>query len=716
MTTRRFGKNPWQTLVLAACALGVLAGAGCSEDGDGQTCTGAFCVEDSPQLEFTPNERRIEIIDVAMDAGETTTRTFRIINVGTGDLRVRDISLAYVAPEGGNDAGSPPFRIQPLPVELPFVVKPFGGDEFPQGLEVVVEYTRKADSVPRAIDVRVDSNDIRNPRQTVTITTDAGAPRIATAPARVDFGLVPRSTEPTARPLALLNTGSRTLNVSGFKLARDGRFGIRGPGFDISGPDGLLGIDLPQAIEVPPGQSLSVLEVTFLSDSPAPAEGDLIIFSDDPNLAGSGHLVPLVANKSGPCINASPRRVDFGGKLVGSVSTIEVEIESCGTEPLDLRTITLSPESSLDFELDFTTLPEGFENGPNNQNPIRIPVNESVVVGIVYVPDAVNPRDANNVPIPDEGTLLVGSNAFDAQLPVALSGAGSDVDCPTPVITVAQGEEVIPQTVLNLSGRQSYAPFGGITAYNWTITEWPEGTPRPSMLPSFTDPAPLVEVNSVGFYTFKLNVRDQYGNSSGAPACPDALFTVLVQPDQAIHIELTWVTPNAGATTEDGEGRGTDLDLHFAHQNAVGPDLDGDELPDPWFDQTWDVFWYNPSPNWGSFDPATRDDPSLDRDDIDGGGPENLNLAIPEDGVSYSIGVHYWNDWRFGVTNANVKVFHYADLVYDATLDGMNPLDLWCVGSIRWPVAEVERCAAEGEPERVTPRYVNPFFQPPFIP
>jgi hypothetical protein len=714
MTTHRLSRPLILTLgLMLAAPLGL--GACSDDDGNGE-CQGAFCVQDAPALAFTPDERRIEIVDVAMQPGETTTRTFRIINVGTGDLRVRDISLNYKAPEGANDGGTPPFRVQPLPVELPFAVKPFGGESFPQGLEIIIEYTRKSDSLPRSVEVQVDSNDIRNPRQTILITTDAGAPRIATSPARVDFGLVPRSTEPTARPLTLLNTGSRTLNVSGFKLARDGRFGVRGPDFAVQGPEGLLGIDLPEAIEVPPGQSVSVLEVTFLSDSPAPAEGDLIIYSDDPSLAGSGHVVSLVANKSGPCIVATPRAVDFGGKLVGTVSTIDVKVESCGTEPLELKTIALGPESSLDFELDFSKLPEGFEAGPNPLNPVRIPVNESVTIGVVYVPDAVNPRDANNVPIPDEGRLLLGSNAFEAELPIDVRGAGSDVDCPTPVISVAQGEEVVPQTVLNLSGRQSYAPFGGITAYNWSITQWPEGTPRPVMLPSFTDPTPLVEVNSVGTYTFKLNVRDEYGNRSGAGACPDAEYTVLVQPDQAIHIELTWVTPNAAATTEDGEGRGTDLDLHFAHQNAVGPDLDGDEVPDPWFDQTWDVFWYNPEPNWGSFDPGARDDPSLDRDDIDGGGPENLNLAVPEDGTTYRIGVHYWNDWRFGVVDANVKVFHYAELVYEATLPAMQPLDFWCVGSIHWPVAEVERCAPEGDPERVTPRYVNPFFQPPFIP
>src|SRR5690606_12334778 len=155
--------------------------------------------------------------------------------------------------------------------------------------------------------------------------------------------------------------------------------------------------------------------------------------------------------------------------------------------------------------------------------------------------------------------------------------------------------------------------------------------------------------------------------------------------DRAILVELTWTTPGDPDETDTGEGTGSDLDLHFAHHNAVGPDLDGDGFPDPWLDQDWDVFWFNPNPNWGSLNPAVDDNPSLDRDDTDGGGPENISIGIPEDGVSYTIGVHHWNDWGFGPADATVRVFHYADLVYEVTRPAMNPRDMWCVGFIHWP-------------------------------
>lgn len=703
-------------LLLTAVALPAPL-TGCPDDGNtppGECAPGDnICAGTLPRLATQPVDTLLEIVDAGMTPGETQVRTIRVINVGTRTLSVRNVRLEYTPPAGANDGNIPAFRLIPLVSSLPVGVEVFGGDQFPQGLDIAVEYTKRDDAVTREATLVITSNDTfftDGGETRLTLTTAVGAPSLVVSPNPVDFGLVPRSDTPVARTLNLINTGPRALNVTGFKTRLDGRFGFRGPGFEVTGADAFAGIDLDTPIVVEAGQTKSV-EATFLSDSPTPAQGELLVFSDDPRSGAEGLAVALVANKSGPCIDVTPRRVEFGGKVVGSVSTIDFEIKSCGTEALKISSLTWKSNSSPDFELDFSRLPAGYELGPNPGNPLSIPVNDSVLVGVTFVPDGVNPRDADNVPIPDEGVVLIGSNGFESQLEVKVRGAGAEVECPTPVIIVEEGEEVIPQTVIHLDGRQSFAPFGQIRDYFWSVTA-PEGITRPLLIPSFTDPRPVAELNAVGLYTFSLKVRDEFGNASGNASCPDASYQVLVQPDQAIHVELTWVTPGDPDETDTGEGNGTDLDLHFAHESAVGPDLDGDTFPDPWFDRTWDVFWYNKNPQWGSFDPAVRDDPSLDRDDIDGAGPENMNLAIPEDDVTYRIGVHYWNDYGFGVANATVKVFHYADEVYSATLENMRRLDMWCVGEIHWPTPAVTRCAPEGQPEWTTPNYVNMFFQP----
>lgn len=686
----------------------------CPDDGGNGQCKPGddFCEGLIPRLATQPAESLLEIVDAGMASGENVVRTVRIINVGTATLDISGVRLEYTPPEGADDEGIPAFRLVPLVSTLPVSVEVFGGLEFPQGLDIAVEYTKRDDALPREATLVIDNNDnfFADGETRIVVTTAVGAPSLTVSPNPVDFGLVPRSDTPVARTLNLINTGPRALNVTGFKTRLDGRFGFRGPGFEETGADAFAGVDLEEPIVVEAGATRTI-EVTFLSDSPSPAQGELLVFSDDPRSGTDGLAVSLVANKSGPCIDVTPRRVEFGGKVVGSVSTIDFEIKSCGTEALSISNLTWKSGSSPDFELDFSRLPEGYELGPNPANPLSIPVNSSVLVGVTFVPDGVNPRNADNVPIPDEGIVLVGSNGYESQLEVQVRGAGAEVECPTPIIIVEEGEEVIPNTVIHLDGRQSFAPFGAIADYFWSATA-PEGVARPILIPSFTDPRPVVELNAVGLYTFSLKVRDEAGNSSGSAGCPDATYQVLVQPDQAIHVELTWVTPGDADETDTGEGNGSDLDLHFAHQNAVGPDLDGDTFPDPWFDQIWDSFWFNRVPQWGSFDPAVRDDPSLDRDDVDGAGPENLHLAIPEDGVTYKIGVHYWNDWGFGPAHATVKVFHYADEVYNATVENMVRRDMWCVGEIHWPAPVVERCADEGQPEWITPNYVNIFFQP----
>ena len=38
------------------------------------------------------------------------------------------------------------------------------------------------------------------------------------------------------------------------------------------------------------------------------------------------------------------------------------------------------------------------------------------------------------------------------------------------------------------------------------------------------------------------------------------------------------------------------------------------------------------------------DDAGMGIDDQGGSGPENINVEASQDGVTYDVGVHYWND------------------------------------------------------------------------
>jgi hypothetical protein len=190
----------------------------------------------------------------------------------------------------------------------------------------------------------------------------------------------------------------------------------------------------------------------------------------------------------------------------------------------------------------------------------------------------------------------------------------------------------------------------------------------------------------------------------------------MVLPVETMHIELLWHTPNDPDETDEGPEAGADMDLHFALQgSAAGPDLDGDGQPDPWFDQPFDVFWFNAHPNWGDLNPVIPDDPGLDLDDTDGAGPENLNLHTPEIGATYHVGVHYWNDHGYGESLATVRIYLFANLVAEFADVALSNHDLWDVATIHWGENGVDIIPSWDDPANpaITPDYQSVFFLQP---
>lgn len=262
--------------------------------------------------------------------------------------------------------------------------------------------------------------------------------------------------------------------------------------------------------------------------------------------------------------------------------------------------------------------------------------------------------------------------------------------CPTAVISVQEGDEVIPHTQLHLVGSSSYAGNGAVASYAWSVVQPPGSVSV--FLPSASAPDPTFNTNVAGPYTFRLTVTD----SNGETNCVQTEFHVAVIPDTAIHIELLWSTPGDPDESDTGPGAGADVDLHFVHPSAVGTtDVDGDGQNEPWFDEFYDAYWFSTNPNWGSFAPAADDDPYL-RDDSDGAGPETLSLNVPENGLSYKIGVHYFDDHQFGPSSATIRVYVFSVLVFQ--IEGVELVadELWEAATIDWPSGMVTPITSPG--------------------
>lgn len=211
---------------------------------------------------------------------------------------------------------------------------------------------------------------------------------------------------------------------------------------------------------------------------------------------------------------------------------------------------------------------------------------------------------------------------------------------------------VTPEVTVQLDGLQSTDPDLDALFYDWRLAARPAGSAATISDPSI--PTPTLFVDVVGSYPVCLTVTDTTGLVS-----PEACVTVYVG-DPDLHMQLVWDTAF------------TDLDLHFLHPNGT------------WTNPVWDCYSRNNRPNWG--DPgSSTDDPGLDIDDVDGWGPENINIEEPEEGLTYKVAVHFVADHGGGPTIPRLRIFLRGLLVYDKSASVL-PQDgyFWEVAEITW--------------------------------
>ena len=625
----------------------------------------------SPEIVTDVNE--LVFVEVALNS--TDTQSVTIFNVGEGDLRINAI------------------RFQEDTID------DLGGEEFFRGSDWVnsavlatneemvisVGYTPR-DRSPDSGSIILETNDPEHPEgYVIPLTTPELAPRIF-SPQNVIFQRVPPVDETTRdkihQTIEVQNIGQAPLEVSNVQVNPP-----QGSDYHIAfatGPDTDPSTDIQTYPDVLAANESFFVRVFFNPLDDLPSTAELIFFTNDP--ASPEYVVALRGNSDAPCLQMSNEaEINFGEGGIGFANNKTIIIENCS--PSSDLTIDAIAVCTLNgdvcdaddpiFQLKDDSLP-----GDLPTEPAIIEPDDTASFVLTYTPESL---DVSN------GELtVVSDDPAKSTLVVPVIGKGTDNACPQAVAEAKLSDSTrwqtdlntIPLKTVNFRGINSIDQDGSISRYEWNLVSKPTGSTA-RFTPSATVAEPDLFLDLAGDYVVELKAFDDKGTES----CGDqAIVTIRATPDEDIHVQLVWETPTDPDQTDT---EGSDLDLHFLHPTGT------------WNTPPDDIFWSNPTSDWGG--PLESDDPSLDIDDTDGAGPENINMRDPESGLTYAVGVYYYTDNGFGPSYATVRIyirgtqqFEWRDMYLPA------PQYFWYVATIEWPSTEIRAVnrVDEGFPTR----------------
>jgi hypothetical protein len=669
-------------LFMSVMALGLSA---CDDDEGG----GGLRLTQSGLLVTSPEQ----VIFPVLVEGQRETRSLSVSNRGSAEVI---ISALAVSP------ASELFSVTRLEGEALSFPLTIAAEET---LELVVTYEAGAEQPSGDEAVLIRTNISTQLEVSVPIVTSNASPEIIASRPEVSFEAVDAGERAEER-LTLTNVGEAPLLISELRLSNPE---FSASFIDQSGEVVQVEDALEPTLSIASGEGV---EVT-IAYAPAQAGADLDelrVVSNDPTTPNL--TIPIRANGAAPCLQLTPSSLDFGaGLLVPSrdeptPNTRPVVVESCGGTNLKISRVEFEGEAF------------GFQPAPE-------PASEELLIELPAASsDAPFPSTTLNVAFwPTQemnygGRMKLFTNTSAEPVEVDLFGRGVENACPIPDVAEARFD-VAPLDIITLDGSPSVDPGGEVKRWVWTVVERPSGSVS-QVFERLTDPLSdpagggdpddeltptgVFFVDLAGRYTFELQV---YDNLDQASCEPNAVARVEVEavPEKDLHIQLVWSTPE---DPDEADDKGTDVDLHFKHElagEAWGGSANG-----------YDCFFQNKSPDWGAMQDFT-DNPSLDIDDINGAGPENVNLNNPEVGVSYDIGALYFRaESTFGeagrdprvehLTYATLRLFARGELIaefVDRELSSVS--QLWHVASVNWcedelrcpEVTPIDRLYQEGE-------------------
>ena len=648
-------------LGLGLMLLGVAAAA-CSDDDGG---SGSLASVDNIEMQLNPPSHTFETTRI----GEPTSVVFQMINTSNADT---ELIISELTLEASDDfeltciEGTTDIRLGTGQAATCTLIFTASRTERQEGRVVI---TNNSGNLSDAA---------------FTFSTQPLAPRIEAVPSVVQLNA--REGQTSTQPVRIRNVGESALSISGFELTSGGDVfsvdlaeNVNYPEISDASPLKLNPYD-GAITESEPGYPTNelLLNVTYTPQATGNDEGTLTIYSDDPTTPV--YNITLDASSNAPCILlVEGTRIDFEESRIGGLNNRTITVQNCGNAPLEISRIEPGDNASM---IDDTSSSAVFlvdlgvdrpaDLDGNLDAPITIAPNETETFIIGYAPLREEPNS---------GTVFIHSNDdIQPRVQLDLFGRGVINQCPVAVATATiDGESIPPSTEIQakplddllLDGTASDDADGNVVDWQWTVVERPDGSVA-EVVPTGQGQATLF-LDLAGRFVIELSAIDD----GGVPSCEPARITVLVVPSEAIHVQLVWNNPG---DPNQGDITGSDVDLHFVKMG-----------PGAWNEAPYDTYWLNTEPFW------TPENPSLDRDDTNGAGPENVNLDDPVACTWYAVGVYYFRA-QFGTAYTTLRIFINGLLVFEYLNKPLQQTgDWWDVARIHWPSGAVIMVDEEGD-------------------
>lgn len=377
---------------------------------------------------------------------------------------------------------------------------------------------------------------------------------------------------------------------------------------------------LTRAVVVP-GKPLAI-RVLFAPREPGSYDGSmLVVFQDQRGV--QLNLVATGADMSSEDLVIRPASVQFNNAEIGRDLVQVIEIQNNSNRVITISDVWLGnpPRPAREDQTDV------FMTGEGGRMPFRGPVQPglSVRADVHFKPAATGPFSDSLVLLHDTG-----------QAPLPVSGTGVAVGSIRCEPRILDFGPLVRGQSRDLSFSCT-AQGGGITLGDITLS----GTSSPLFM-VVNKPAPGLTLG--GGQSTNVGVRF---TADGLPkiAVADVVINSDLGPVDLVRVTGQVDPPPVEArdisVTANWDTLDTDVDLHMVRLGAQP------------FEPLNDCYYMRKNPDWGT-EGMDIDDPYLDRDDVDGLGPEEINLTTAREG-RYDI-YGFFNRVPSAGTTTNVTV------------------------------------------------------------